>query len=69
MKPKDNLAAEADTTVPAPAAEKTARIRVSKTGVQARGFTFAKGAVVSGVPLPHAEYLRDRGEAAILSVG
>ena len=56
-------------TAPAPAAGKTARIRVLKTGTAAKGFTFGKGAVVSGVPLPHAEYLRDQGEAAILLIG
>jgi hypothetical protein len=36
--------------------------------VKARGFTFAKGKVVEGVPLAHAEYLAAGGKAEILEV-
>lgn len=36
--------------------------------VKACGFTFAKGKVVAGVPLAHAEFLVERGKAEILEV-
>lgn len=36
--------------------------------VKARGFTFAKGKVVEGVALAHAEYLKSQGSAVILEV-
>lgn len=55
------------TPPPAPPAEKKAKIRCLTT-VQARGFTFARGKIVFGVPLSHAEYLVNKGEAAILEI-
>lgn len=45
-----------------------AKIRIVRTGVKAKGFTFAARAIVSGVPLQHAEYLKRNGEAEILEV-
>jgi len=36
--------------------------------LKARGFTFAKGKVVEGVPLAHAEYLAAGAKAEILEV-
>jgi hypothetical protein len=36
--------------------------------VKAKGFTLGKGVTVEGVPIAHAEYLRDQGQADILSV-
>ncbi|MCW1926281.1 hypothetical protein OKA05_27250 [Luteolibacter arcticus] len=36
--------------------------------VKARGFTFARGRVVEGVPLAHAEYLAAGRKAEILEV-
>jgi len=54
---------------PAPDADtRTAKIRTLCPGVKAKGFTLGAKQVVAGVPLPHAEYLRDRGEAEILEV-
>ena len=47
-------------------------VRVAKVRcldqVKARGFTFARGKVVEGVPLAHAEYLAAGGKAEILEV-
>lgn len=57
---------EATPPPPAPP-EKKAKIRCLTT-VQARGFTFARGKIVFGVPLSHAEYLVNKGEAAILEI-
>ena len=46
---------------------KVARIRCLGQ-VKARGFTFAKGKVVEGVPLAHAEYLAAGGKVEVLEV-
>lgn len=46
----------------------TAKIRTLRPKVKAKGFTLGAGQIVAGVPLPHAEYLRDRGDAEILEV-
>ena len=46
---------------------RVAKIRCLDT-VKARGFTFAKGKVVEGVPLAHAEYLAEGHKAEILHV-
>ena len=56
-----------DTPAEASAPSKSARIRCLDQ-VKTRGFTFAKGKVVEGVPLGHAEYLVGRGKAEILEV-
>lgn len=46
---------------------KVAKIRCLDQ-VKARGFTFARGKVVEGVPLAHAEYLAAGGKAEVLEV-
>lgn len=47
---------------------RVAKIRALKTPVKVPGGTLAKGGMAEGVPLKHAEYLRDKGEAEILQV-
>ena len=55
-----------------PHAARADYVRVAKVRcldqVKARGFTFARGKVVEGVPLAHAEYLAAGGKAEILEV-
>lgn len=47
---------------------RTAKIRITKNGARAKGFTFARDAIVTGVPMVHAEYLKDSSEAEVLEV-
>ena len=68
-KEKPAKAAKAPAVTTPPAAARVAKILVIGKAVSAKGFTFAKGATVAGVPLVHAEYLNSRGEARILEVG
>lgn len=56
--------------IPTPPGDgRVAKILITGARVSAKGFTFAKGATVPGVPLAHAEFLHSRGEARILEVG
>jgi hypothetical protein len=59
---------KADSESPAAADTRTAKIRTLRPKVKARGFTLGARQVVEGVPLAHAEYLRDQGDAEILEV-
>jgi hypothetical protein len=58
------------TSKPHPAAPEPtlAKIRITQHGVKARGFTFAKGAVVHDVPYVHADFLFREGKAEILEL-
>jgi hypothetical protein len=60
--------APAAVTLTPPADTRVAKILITAPRVAAKGFTFAKGATVPGVPLAHAEYLQGRGEVKILEV-
>lgn len=53
---------------PAPPEPTLAKIRITQHGVKARGFTFAKGAVVPDVPYVHADFLFREGKAEILEL-
>lgn len=54
---------------PEPAADtRVAKIRTLVPKVKAKGFTLGKGVTVEGVPIAHAEYLRDQGQAEILLI-
>lgn len=59
---------KAEPDSPASTDTRTATIRTLRSGVKAKGFTLGAKQVVAGVPLAHAEYLRDRGDAEILEV-
>lgn len=59
---------KAESDPPASADTRTAKIRTLRPRVKAKGFTFGPRQVVDGVPITHAEYLRDQGEAEILEV-
>ena len=65
MKTKPDTTTTTKTTAPD---KRTARLRILTDNTAARGFTFAKGAEVDGVPLAHAEYLVAAGSAQILEV-
>lgn len=67
MNDETTTPAAADTKTKKPDA-RTARVRILTNGARAKGFTFAAGAVVPGVPLAHAEYLKSQGQAEILEV-
>lgn len=59
---------ESNETKEAAADGRVARIRTLRAQVKAKGFTLGKGVTVEGVPLAHAEYLKERGDAEILEV-
>lgn len=60
--------AETKTTKAQPVDHRTATLLITAHGARAKGFTFAKGATVPGVPLAHAEYLQSSGMARITEV-
>jgi hypothetical protein len=47
---------------------RTATIETTAKKTRARGFTFGRGQVVPAVPIAHATFLKEQGEAAILEV-
>ncbi|QJE95956.1 hypothetical protein [Luteolibacter luteus] len=52
----------------APEESGTATIETKAKKTRARGFTFGKGQVVPLVPIAHAKFLKDAGEAEIIDV-
>jgi hypothetical protein len=51
-----------------PKDNRTATIQTTAKRTRARGFTFGKGYVVPAVPIAHATFLKEQGEAEILEV-
>jgi hypothetical protein len=67
-KPRGSAPAPNPATTPPAEPVQLAKIYTLVTGVKAKGFTFGPKQTVPGVPLKHAEYLKDKGEAEILEV-
>lgn len=48
--------------------KKVAKIKITQSGTAARGFVFARGKVVEGVSIDHAEHLEKAGKAQIIDI-